>query len=133
MRDEKPGWQTEVLAYIQTSHVSHCQLVTVTSSLHQFIFLSVCHCQFFTHSMHSSNARDIGQMTLFIGTFLLVAKGVAKEVSLKLYSYRHYYVKAVEYLIKDSFRKNRVTMIIILANLYPKSAIQHNNDNIENF
>ena len=52
--------------YCQFATVSSslCQLVTVTSSLRQFIILSVCHCQFFTHSMHSTNARDIGQTTL---------------------------------------------------------------------
>ena len=50
------------------------------------------------------------------------------------YSYRHYYVKAVEYLIKDFLKKNKVTIIIILAYLCPKSAliIQQNSDNIEN-
>ena len=51
------------------------------------------------------------------------------------YSYRHYYVKAVEYLIKDFLKKNKVTIIISLAYLCPKSAliIQQNSDNIENF
>ena len=34
------------------------------------------------------------------------------------YSYRHYYIKAVDYLIKNTLRKNRVTMIKILANTF---------------
>ena len=48
------------------------------------------------------------------------------------YSYMHYYGKVIEYLIKDSLRKNSVTMIIIL---HPKFAVimERNSDNIQNF
>jgi len=61
------------------------------------------------------NFFKIHNGSFFIGTFLLVARGVAKGVARYLlnyrYSYIRYYGKAVKYLIKDYHIKNYDTKI----------------------